>query len=119
MSRPKVRDMPRSQQQAVMSKINNPGSGSGRSHSAKPNYNIPKRSSPPKKKLKPLKSTKKKRIISLKTKADSMIKRKVWKEVWSMPSGIEPTDKLLIKGHMFIRSELGDKINKGDPKKCK
>jgi len=52
-------------------------------------------------------------------KANNMAKEKVWVEVWSMPSGIEPENKLLIRGHQFIKSELGDKINNGDPKKCK
>jgi len=53
MSRQRVKDMPRSQQQAVMSKVN-PSSGSGRSHIVKPSYNVSKRSEPLKKETKEL-----------------------------------------------------------------
>lgn len=51
MSKQKVKNMPRSQQQAVMSKVN-PGSGTSRSHNVKSSYNIPKRSEPVKKETK-------------------------------------------------------------------
>jgi len=51
MSRQKVKNMPRPQQQAVMSKVN-PSSGSGRSHIVKPSYNVSKRSEPLKKETK-------------------------------------------------------------------
>jgi|GEM_PF-5570849 len=50
MSRQKVKDMPRCQQQAVMSKIK-PGAVNSRTHNIKPSYNIPKKFEPRKKEL--------------------------------------------------------------------
>jgi len=41
----------------------------------------------------------------------SMAKEKIWVEVFVMPSGVEPEDKLLIRGHQFIKSELVEKLN--------
>jgi len=47
-------------------------------------------------------------------KATNKAKQKIWIEIWSMPPGVEPTDKLLLKNHMFIRRERWEKLNAAD-----